>query len=140
MAITGGCLCGAVRYSIEATEPLVTRECWCRLCQYLGAGSSTINAGFLTADFTVSGEPSIYESSADSGNKMVRSFCPKCGTPLFSETPARPHLRFVRTGTLDNPGLARPEMTIWAAEAPGWARLDPDAPRLEGQPPPPTAK
>ena len=40
--ISGGCLCRAVRYRISAA-PVVTRECWCRVCQYLGAGSGTVN-------------------------------------------------------------------------------------------------
>src|SRR3546814_7215999 len=75
MAITGGCLCGAVRYSIAASKPLVTRQCWCRLCQYLGGGSSTVNAGFQSADFTVTGELARHEAVADSGNPRVRSFC-----------------------------------------------------------------
>src|SRR3546814_1383973 len=96
LPISGGCLCGAVRYSIAASKPLVTRQCWCRLCQYLGGGSSTVNAGFQSADFTVTGELARHEAVADSGNPMVRSFCPACGTPMFSETPARPHLRFIR--------------------------------------------
>ena len=46
MAITGGCLCGAVRFEIEADAPLGVRQCWCRVCQYLGAGSGTVNAIF----------------------------------------------------------------------------------------------
>lgn len=136
MAITGGCLCGSVRYAI-ASGPIVTRQCWCRLCQYLGGGSSTVNSGFLKADFTVTGEMTSHEAIADSGSPMVRTFCPKCGTPLFSETPVRPHLRFIRVGTLDDAGSIRPEMTIWTAEAPEWACFDPDAPKFEGQPPPP---
>jgi len=39
MDITGGCLCRAVRYSSSAA-PIVTRACWCRVCQYIGAGSA----------------------------------------------------------------------------------------------------
>jgi hypothetical protein len=42
MTITGGCRCGAVRYTIEA-EPLFARHCWCRDCQYIGAGPGTVN-------------------------------------------------------------------------------------------------
>src|SRR3546814_583324 len=105
-----------------------------------GGGSSTVNAGFQSADFTVTGELARHEAVADSGNPMVRSFCPACGTPMFSETPARPHLRFIRVGTLDDTSLAKPEMTIWTAEAPDWACIDPDVPRFASQPPPPAVR
>ena len=47
MTITGGCRCGAVRYTIEA-EPLFARHCWCRDCQYIGAGSGTVNVFFAS--------------------------------------------------------------------------------------------
>lgn len=135
MDITGGCLCGAVRYRSTAA-PIVTRTCWCRLCQYIGAGSATVNVCFATATFTVTGELKDYSCVADSGNLMHRRFCPVCGTPLFSEAEARPHLIFVRAGTLDMPEIARPAATIWTSQAPSWACFDPDLPTVEGQPPP----
>jgi hypothetical protein len=135
MKITGKCLCGAVRW--ESSEaPIVTRWCWCRECQYLGAGSGTVNTAFRTATFTVTGKTSDYVSIADSGNRMHRKFCPTCATPLFSEAEVRPHLIFVRAGTFDDPNLAKPAMTIWTASAPSWACINADLPRLEGQPPP----
>jgi hypothetical protein len=67
---------------------------------------------------------------------MHRRFCPECGVHLFSEAEARPHLVFVRTGTLDDPNLAEPAMTIWTSAAPQWACFDPALPQVEGQPPP----
>ena len=67
MKISGGCLCGAVRYESSA-PPLVTRVCWCRLCQYLGAGSGTVNVCFKTETLVVSGKTTDYSSIADSGN------------------------------------------------------------------------
>lgn len=135
LPITGRCLCGAIRYTIEAA-PIVTRTCWCRLCQYLGAGSATVNAAFPSAAMRIDGTPARYESIADSGNHLVRSFCPTCGTQMFSEARERPHLIFVRAGTLDDPELARPAQTIWTSAAPSWACIDPATEAVEGQPPP----
>ena len=112
MDITGGCLCRAVRYRISAPL-IVTRVCWCRLCQYLGSGNATVN-----------------------GNAMHRRFCPKCGTQVFSEAEARPHLVFVRAGTFDDREIARPSATIWTSQAPSWACIDSALPTALAQPPP----
>ena len=135
MAITGGCLCQAVRYSISAT-PIVTRACWCRVCQYLGAGSNTVNVCFPSDAVTVSGELTDYQMLADSGNLMHRRFCPSCGPSLFTSSEARPKLIFVRAGSLDDREVAHPAMTIWTASAPSWACFDGRIPRIERQPPP----
>ncbi|MDB6091316.1 MAG: glutathione-dependent formaldehyde-activating enzyme [Gammaproteobacteria bacterium] len=135
MEIAGGCLCGSVRYRSTAA-PLVTRQCWCRVCQYIGAGSGTVNTCFRTEALTIEGEMRDYSCVADSGNIMHRRFCPSCGTHLFSEAEARPHLIFVRSGTLDDPEIAKPAATIWTSEAPGWACFDERIPKVERQPPP----
>jgi hypothetical protein len=135
MLITGGCLCGAVRYQATAA-PIVTRVCWCRLCQYLGAGSGTVNTCFATEAVTIEGELADFQSTADSGSKMHRRFCRVCGTPLFSEAESRPHLIFVRAGTLDDPEVAVPSATIWTAQAPTWACIDSRLQNLAGQAPP----
>jgi len=135
MEITGGCLCRAVRYRVS-TPPLATRVCWCRLCQYLGAGSGTVNTCFPTEAVSVEGELRDYASIADSGNVMHRRFCPTCGTHVFSEAEARPHLIFVRAGTLDDPEVAQPAATIWTSQAPSWACINTAWPAVAGQPPP----
>ena len=136
MAITGGCLCGAVRFTIEADAPLGVRQCWCRVCQYLGAGSGTVNAIFPKGALTVAGPLTDYVSRADSGSTMHRRFCARCGTDVFSEAEERPTVIFVRAGTLDDPNQATPTATIWTKSAPKWACFDPSLPEVEGHPPP----
>jgi hypothetical protein len=74
-------------------------------------------------------------SVADSGNVMHRRFCPNCGVHVFTASEARPHLVFVRAGTLDDASVVKPEATIWVSAAPSWARIDPDLPQFERQPP-----
>ena len=134
MAIAGGCLCGAVRFEIEADGPLWVRQCWCRVCQYLGAGSGTVNAMFPRDKVSVSGPLTDYVCQADSGSTMHRRFCAKCGTPIFTEAEPRPHLTAVRVGALDDPSLAAPQSIIWTKSAPAWACFDPGLPQTEGQP------
>lgn len=139
MAMGGGCLCGAVRFEIEADAPLGVRQCWCRVCQYLGAGSGTVNAIFARRSLTVSGPLTEYVSQADSGSIMHRRFCAVCGTPIFSEAEQRPHQIIVRVGTLDDPNLVKPAGIIWTKSAPVWACFDPDLPQAEGAAPLPKA-
>ncbi len=135
MTITGGCLCRAVRYAVAA-DAIATRVCWCRDCQYLAAGSGTVNIVFPAAAVTVTGPLRDYSSIADSGNRMHRQFCELCGTPVTSRSEARPHLTILRAGTLDDPELAKPSLTIWTDSAPSWACINPGLPRTPSQPPP----
>lgn len=135
VTVTGGCLCGAVRYEIGA-EPITSRVCWCRLCQRIGAGSGTVNVCFPRAATRIQGEPQDYVSVADSGNVMHRRFCRVCGVHLFSEAEARPHLIFVRAGTLDDPEIGKPVASIWVSQAPTWACIDQALPQADRQPPP----
>jgi hypothetical protein len=135
MPIVGGSLCGAVRYTATA-EPIACRLCWCRDCQYFAAGSATVNVVFPAAAISLSGPLRDYLSVADSGNRMHRQFCERCGTPVASSSEARPHLMILRAGTLDDPELARPSLTIWTDSAPTWACINATAPCTPRQPPP----
>lgn len=137
--VTGRCFCGAVRFRF-AEGPITARTCWCRDCQYLSCGNASVNAVFSVKTFEREGDIGVYESTADSGNTMRRSFCPKCGTPLFSQAQARPDIMVVRAGALDDPSVARPTGTIWRASAPPWGLVDPDLPAIDGQPAPVVVK
>lgn len=128
-------MCGAVRYETDSV-PIMTRLCWCRVCQFIAAGNAAVSVCFPSAGMSISGEPRDFVSVADSGNRMHRRFCPACGTHLFSEAESRPHLIFVRAGSLDDPEIARPAAVIWTARAPSWACVDASLPNWQGQPPP----
>jgi hypothetical protein len=135
MTITGGCRCGAVRYSVSAA-PIGTRYCWCRDCQYFAAGGATVNVVFPASAVAIQGPLRDFASNADSGNRMHRGFCEKCGTQITSAAEARPHLLILRGGTLDDREIARPAATIWRDSAPSWACIDETLPQTPRQPPP----
>lgn len=131
---TGRCLCGAVTLRANA-GPVATRQCWCRQCQSLAAGGPTNNAIFRVDDVTVEGELGQSSWQAASGNTLTFRFCPECGTQVYGQSSARPHLMTIRIGMFDQPHDLRPEMVIWTDEAPDWAVIDPELECHPRQPP-----
>lgn len=136
---TGRCACGAVTAVIEGA-PLAVRQCWCRQCQQVAAGSPTNNAMFRLEDVQLRGSLATRVYVAASGNSLTQSFCPSCGTPVMAQSSARPELRTFRLGFLQAPHDLVPEMAIWTEEAPGWAVPDSRLTRFPRQPPAPQAK
>jgi len=132
---TGRCLCGAVSFRL-VSEPVTTRICWCRDCQHLAA-NGTVNLIVPADGLVVSGALSEFKKTAASGNDITRFFCPTCGAHLFAASSARPNLRVVRVGNLDDPSSIRPTVNIWTSSAPVWACLDTALEQQAGQPLPP---
>jgi hypothetical protein len=136
---TGRCACGAITATITG-EPLAVRECWCRQCQQIAAGGSTVNAMFLAADIALSGELGRHSFTAASGNTLTQHFCPQCGTPVFGQSSGRMHLQSVRFGFLDAWHGLKPEAAIWLEDKPAWASVEPGLECFERAAPPPPAK
>lgn len=134
LPITGGCYCGAVRYTASA-PPLGARSCWCGFCQSIGAGSATVNVFFPVSAVTITGPLQTFERTADSGNTLTNGFCPTCGTQVMGFAAVRPGAILLRAGTLDDPGLIAPQATIWTSAAPHWAPIDPALPNHPEQAP-----
>ena len=76
--ITGGCLCGAVRYEFDQPE-LGTMYCHCRMCQRFTGAPVIAGTTFLTESMRYTrGEPKYYRSS----KIAERGFCGDCGSGL----------------------------------------------------------
>lgn len=138
MPITGGCLCGSVRYEISA-DPVTMRVCWCKDCQRLASGNGAANLLFRRDAVKITGTPATFSKAADSGNIIDRKFCATCGTQMFGETAARPDFIVVRAGTLDDSSIFKPVAYIWTSSAPNWACMSDDVTKFERQAPPPPA-
>jgi len=89
MPITGGCLCGNVRYEIAAEGPTAARQAGGGSAVFSGRRRHGSTRVFNKDPFATPGETRVFTSIADSGAVMRRSFCSTCGTPLFSEAEPR---------------------------------------------------
>jgi hypothetical protein len=133
LPITGGCLCGKVRYEISA-KPISTANCHCRTCQKM-SGSPYIAILLVPASaFTVTGDYKEFITVAASGNRMHRSFCPECGSLLFVRNSGFPAIRPVAATSLDDPGIFKPEKDMWVSDAQPWDIMDPKLPKFNGNP------
>ena len=138
--LTGGCLCGAIRYavSVPITE---LRACHCRDCQKSSGAGGSVNAVIPRAALDITqGTPKRYVITADSGRTLYRYFCGDCGSPIYGQRATTPETVVLRVGTLDNPGDMKITANIWTRSARPWAYIDPSSAQHPGQPDPPVTK
>jgi len=99
----GGCLCGAVRYRVDAA-PLATVACHCRDCQKLTGATNLLTVYFDSAAFRHErGDVASWRKRADSGREADYVRCATCGTRLWHQPLATPQWIMVAAGTLHEP-------------------------------------
>ena len=130
LGLTGGCACGGVRYELTS-PPMFVHCCHCRDCQRQTGSAFVINA-LIEADRirVLAGDPVPGGVPTDSGRPHDIYRCPQCQTALWSDYGARPYLRFVRAGTLDDPDLIRPDVHIYTRSRLPWVTLPPGVPAV----------
>jgi hypothetical protein len=133
LPITGGCLCGKVRYEI-AGQAIDSINCHCRTCQ------KAVGAAYLafmlvpSSALTITGDYKEFPTLAASGHTVYRGFCAECGTSLFGRNSYFTHVRPVAAATLDEPSIFKPQKNIWVADAQSWDIMNPDLPSYIGSP------
>ncbi len=130
MSLTGGCLCGQVRY--EAREkPLNVRCCHCTLCQKANSAPFFARAIFALGDITLTGDTLDYPTSA----RLMRRSCARCGTLVFAQPNDLPARIGVSLPTLDDPNALAPDMHIFTSTMLAWLKLDDGLPQYPERPP-----
>ena len=133
LPISGGCLCGAVRYEILA-EPIGAGNCHCRTCQR-SVGTAYMPVLFVPYQaLKISGQYKEFATTSASGNTMNRGFCPECGTALFGRNSGSDKIRPVNAATLDDPRVYQPHMDFWVSDAQPWDYMDPNLPKFDMNP------
>jgi hypothetical protein len=135
--VTGGCLCGAVRYELKG-EIAFAGHCHCEDCRRSSGSSRCSHAGVMADAVTMTGKTSSFDKPADSGNMVTRHFCPTCGAPVFSTNSAMPGMLFLRASSFDDLEVFTPQMTVYAARAPSWDPVAEGMAAFDAMPPGPT--
>jgi hypothetical protein len=125
--VTGGCLCGHVRYEAEVFLKSGF-YCHCRICQKSTGQPAEISVPIQAGSLVfVQSEPKYYLSSAYG----KRGFCEECGSRLVwkATDPANDWLTNVTVGSLDNSAEARPSTHIYVDTQLPWYQIDEALPK-----------
>ncbi len=132
MPMSGGCHCGAIRYTVSG-EPISHALCHCGDCRR-HAGAPMVGWTMFPADAVkiVQGAPKVYASS-EHGR---RHFCPDCGTGLlYANDHVLPGIIDVQSATLDDPDAIPARVHIQVAERISWMERAHELPTFDRFPP-----
>jgi hypothetical protein len=115
----GGCMCGAVRYTV-AGAPLRVGLCHCADCRRFGGSVFSAYGIWQRAAFDGAGDVTTYAG---------RSFCPLCGSRLYSLTAGEAE---VMLGSLDQaPTDLIPSYELWIKRRERWLQEMPWAEQFD---------
>ncbi len=127
----GGCLCGAVRYSVRA-KPLTLYACHCTDCQRRTGSAFALSMVVPRAAVVLEqGNPTDYRVAMPDGRVKTGRACAQCSTRLWGEPVKAPDIAIVQPGTLDDTSWVRPVAHIWTRSAQPGTAFAPDAVKFE---------
>ncbi len=123
--LTGGCLCGAVRYSCRG-EPVSTGLCQCQRCQRQSGSSFLIAVVYPQAAVDIDlAKLKTYVARDSDGTALNRHFCGNCGSAVMITLDRYPDIRSMMGGTVDDKTRLKPTFSLWCSSAQPWLELPP---------------
>jgi len=124
VSITGGCLCGAVRYQATA-EPIYAGLCYCGDCRKASGSGFIPFMGFAASAIAISGETRQSHVPSFRGDIATRNHCAHCGGMVFGGVVGESDSFTIYAGSLDDPSQFEPQIAIFTRDRPAWAEVRP---------------
>lgn len=132
--LTGGCLCGAVRYSLRDGFRSRPYACHCTDCQKRTGSAFSEHMLFALQDFTAEGDLDFGLYKQPSGSRSTIWGCARCKARIYATSDRRPDLGSLRCGTLDNAVALFPAAHVWTRSKQPWIALPDGIPAVPEQP------
>jgi hypothetical protein len=121
--LEGGCLCGAVRYTLTAA-PNYVYFCHCRDCQLESGSPFVTDMNTDRAALRISGPLTRYTRTGASGKSIHRNFCSACGTTVLTEFDVDPDHVSIKACSLDDPSWLKPDRHLFTCRTQPWLKLN----------------
>ncbi len=126
----GQCLCGKIKYQVDAIEPKMG-HCHCRMCRkFHGAAFATYGEARQENFHWLEGEALLSSFKADNGT--VRQFCRNCGSSLtFAGDDGVQQVVEFALGTLDSEIDQLPDVHIFTDYRASWYDISDELPKYK---------
>lgn len=131
--LTGGCLCGALRYEARGT-PGFQGYCCCADCRHASGSGFIPFIGFAAGQVTITGRVLLHSLKHPDGRTAERNCCAACGSLVFGGEVGVAQGHTVYAGTLDDPSAFQPTMAIFTRDKAEWVVLPPGLALFETMP------
>jgi hypothetical protein len=122
--LTGGCLCGGVRFEVETPFEKIT-ACHCTTCKKISGGGGTINGRARTDSIRIlEGQELLKTIQPEEGS--AKTFCTSCGSNIFGGGWPDWESSSVRLTTLDEPFEGKVDRHIFVRSLAPWEVLPDD--------------
>ena len=132
--LTGGCLCGEVRYTLREGFRLNPYACHCTDCQSRTGSAFSEHMLFALADLDILGELDEAHYTQPSGANSRILGCAKCKARIYAVNDSREGMASLRCGTLDDSASFVPAAHLWVRSKQPWIVLPGDAKTMDEQP------
>ncbi len=130
----GGCGCGQVRYTINASQIPVVYACHCTDCQTQSGSAFALQLPVFEAMLSVTGDMVSGQRIQPSGAIGMIFACAKCLVRVYSKNSTRHGMATVKAGTLDDSKGVVPKFHLWTSSKQPWVTVPEDAEALDEQP------
>ena len=116
------CRCGQLRASATG-EPVRVSACHCLACQKRSGSAFATQARWPALAVKVEGRSKEWVRTADSGQAVIYSFCPDCGSTVHYTGGNFPDLIAIALGAFDDPYFAAPRFSVWEGRKHDWVDI-----------------
>ena len=124
MTLTGGCLCGSVRFELSE-PPVAASYCHCTRCQRRTGTAASAQARIAPGSLRITAGEELVRAFEPPGG-FAKEFCSACGSALWSRNPEDSEVISIRMGAFDSDPGVRPAYRQFVAYAAPWEPLPDD--------------
>jgi hypothetical protein len=124
-SMTGGCLCGGVRFALTE-PPTAAGYCHCTRCQRRTGTGASAQARIDGRTLRVLRGEDLVKAWRHPEGGFEKCFCGECGAHLFSRNPEDSTQMSVRMGAFDGDLGVRPTWRAFVAHAARWEPIPDD--------------